>query len=441
MNKPNKAAIYCRASADPGAFEPENADSLAYQIGGAMAFILDNRLTFSGLYIDEDGYSALEALIRDSMAGTIDSVIVRDLDVLATDDAILNRLEAVPVVFIGADDLDSTRENLWVETLQYKLEEAHHTDDHREAISKSVKDAVTAKKAEGRLTGRPPYGYQKAGENYIADPDTSVVLKQIFALAKDGSRPAEIRRYLNENGIPTPSGGVSWSIAQIQNILKNAVYCGGDNTEVLVDKVDFDQIQMMTTRKKASAEDKEPDLFPMAVCGFCGKKLSFKRSRGIYLCDRHTGEYPTEEPLEDTPKISVEELKRMVVKQYNEQLIQMQYFEEKTVLLPDLKMEERSDKKIELGERILGIALGTPDYLSKVRNACEGYEGLWNDWIESLQQLRDAYHKGLIQDRLSQLWRPMHEYNPQIGMRAIESIKLGKDGRVETLFKAADVFS
>ena len=70
MNKPNKAAIYCRASADPGAFEPENADSLAYQIGSAMAFILDNRLTFSGLYIDEDGYSALEALIRDSVAGT-----------------------------------------------------------------------------------------------------------------------------------------------------------------------------------------------------------------------------------------------------------------------------------------------------------------------------------------------------------------------------------
>ena len=49
-NKPNKAAIYCRTSADPGAFEPENADSLAYQAGSAMAFIQDNGLTFSGLY-------------------------------------------------------------------------------------------------------------------------------------------------------------------------------------------------------------------------------------------------------------------------------------------------------------------------------------------------------------------------------------------------------
>ena len=122
-NQPKRVAIYCRASADPGAFEPENADSLAYQAGSAMAFILDNGLTFSGLYIDEAGYSALKALIRDSVAGTIDSVIVRDLDVLAADDAILNRLEAVPVVFIGADDLDSTRENLWVETLQYRWKE------------------------------------------------------------------------------------------------------------------------------------------------------------------------------------------------------------------------------------------------------------------------------------------------------------------------------
>ena len=49
MNKPNKAAIYCRASADPGAFEPEDANSLAYQAGSAIAFILDNDLTFSGL--------------------------------------------------------------------------------------------------------------------------------------------------------------------------------------------------------------------------------------------------------------------------------------------------------------------------------------------------------------------------------------------------------
>ncbi|MDO4805186.1 MAG: recombinase family protein [Lachnospiraceae bacterium] len=220
----------------------ENADSLAYQAGSAMAFILDNGLTFSGLYIDAAGYSALEALIRDSIAGIIDSVIVRDLDVLATDDAILNRLKGVPVVFIGADDLDSTRENLWVETLQYKLEEAYHTDDHREAVSKSVKDAVKAKRAEGRHTG-------------------------------------------------------------------------------------------------------------------------------------------------------------------------------------------------------LGIDPGTPDYLGKVRNACEGYEGLWNDWIESLRQLRNAYHKGLVRERLPQLWKPMYEYNPQIGMRAIESIKLGKDGRVETHFRAADVFS
>jgi len=52
-NKPTNAAIYCRATAKRGYFEPEDADTLSYQVGSAMAFIMDHDLTFVGLYTDE----------------------------------------------------------------------------------------------------------------------------------------------------------------------------------------------------------------------------------------------------------------------------------------------------------------------------------------------------------------------------------------------------
>ena len=114
--KPKNAAIYCRTSKEQGRTE----DSLAYQVGSAMAFIIDNDLSFRGLYVDEDGYSSLESLVRACSADMVDCVIVRDLDVMTTDYAALNYMESFPLVMIGAEDLDSNRENLWVETLQYK---------------------------------------------------------------------------------------------------------------------------------------------------------------------------------------------------------------------------------------------------------------------------------------------------------------------------------
>ena len=85
----------------------------------------------------------------------------------------------------------------------------------------------------------------------------------------------------------------------------------------------FDLANEMLTTKTIKKDDQEPDYFPMAVCGVCGKKLTFKRSRSIYMCDRHTGEFANEKKLEHAPKISVEDLRAAVSRQYNEQLADM----------------------------------------------------------------------------------------------------------------------
>ena len=436
--KPKNAAIYCRTSDEQGRIE----DSLAYQVGSAMAFIMDNDLSFQGLYVDEDGYSSLETLIRTCSAGMVDCVIVRDLDVLTTDDAALNYMESFPVVIIGAEDLDSNRENLWVETLKYKVETPHHSEEHKANIQESVRETVEKKKEAGKFTGRTPYGYQKVGDEYIADPDTSVIVKQIFDMARDGNRPAEIRNYLNQCGIPTPTGGAIWSIPYLQHLLKNESYLGATNAVALIDRETFEWVSAIPSRNKTEKldEEKEPDLFPMAVCGVCGKKLIFNRARKVYICDRHIGSYPTESRLEVMPRISVEELKKAVTRQYNEHLIQMHYFKEEEIPFPDMGLEERNAKKIELGEMILGIPPDDPNYLADVKTISEGYEGIWTGWIRMLREMRDTFHKNLIRARLPEVWRPMYEYNPEIGTRAIELITLEKDGRVVTRFKTEDVF-
>ena len=256
------------------------------------------------------------------------------------------------------------------------------------------------------------------------------------------SRPAEIRNYLNQCGIPTPTGGAIWSIPYLQHLLKNESYLGASNAAALIDRETLEWVSAIPARNKTEKldEGKEPDLFPMAVCGVCGKKLIFNRARKSYICDRHTGSNPTELRLEVMPKISVEELKKTVTQQYNEHLIQMHYFKEEEIPFPDMGIEERNAKKIELGEKILGIPPDDPNYLADVKTISEGYEGIWTGWIRMLREMRDTFHKNLIRARLPEVWRPMYEYNPEIGTRAIESISLEKDGRVVTRFKTEDVF-
>jgi len=57
---------------------------------------------------------------------------------------------------------------------------------------------------------------------------------------------------------------------------------GGDHIQPLVSRENFDLANEMLTTKTIKKDDQEPDYFPMAVCGVCGKKLTFKRSRSIY---------------------------------------------------------------------------------------------------------------------------------------------------------------
>ena len=444
MSVLNKAAIYCRDTGIYGSFEPDYPhSSVAYQAGSAMTYIIDKKLEFYGLYVDEaDSTSSLEDLSRDCAKGKIDAIIVRDLDVLGENDNLLLWLEDnIPIPFIGVEDLDSTKENLNVETLEYENEEEerHHSDEHKHAIRESVSERTKEKQDEGIHIGRTPYGYQKAGDDLVAEPEEAPVVRKIFELFLDGYKLNDIRRYLRSEGIKAPIG-TEWNLPGVTRILQREAYCGGDHIQPLVSRETFNQAGEMLTTKNIKKDDLETDVFPMAVCDVCGKKLTFKRSRGIYLCDRHTGDFPKEKKLDHAPKISVQDLTKKVAQQYNEHLSDMGYFREKQIWVTDLCIEERGYDKIELGKQLLSLDPDSEDYHAKVDTVCEKYEGLWLDWVQTLRNLRDDYHHALLRDNLPDIWRPMYRFDPRVVNRSVSSIRLKEDGTVETHFKAEQAF-
>ena len=116
-----------------------------------------------------------------------------------------------------------------------------------------VLTAMAAQTRQGRyLGGRPPYGYRLAdagphpnkahaawgrrAHRLEPDPDTSHVVKWMFAQRLAGHSTARIARALNEAGIPCPSAadpgrnphrpGTAWTLGAVTSILGNPRYTG-----------------------------------------------------------------------------------------------------------------------------------------------------------------------------------------------------------------------
>ena len=116
-----------------------------------------------------------------------------------------------------------------------------------------VLTAMAAQTRQGRyLGGRPPYGYRLAdagphpnkahaawgrrAHRLESDPDTTHVVKWMFAQRLAGHSTARIARALNEAGIPCPSAadpdrnphrpGTAWTLGAVTSILANPRYTG-----------------------------------------------------------------------------------------------------------------------------------------------------------------------------------------------------------------------
>ena len=78
----------------------------------------------------------------------------------------------------------------------------------------------------GAYPTKTPYGYRRIEDDglIVPNPETKPVVRRIFHLRGEGLGIAEIARLLE--GVPSPTGGPSWSHSTIAQVHRNRVYLG-----------------------------------------------------------------------------------------------------------------------------------------------------------------------------------------------------------------------
>ena len=123
-------------------------------------------------------------------------------------------------------------------------------------------------------------GYKIQEKKYAIDQDEAPIVKKIFQMYIEGSKMAEIIRYLNNNGVKTALGN-DFNKSSIRRILTNKKYIGiysynGKETPGgvprIIDDETFRQAQeILQKNKKAPARAKaERELYLLTTKLFCG---------------------------------------------------------------------------------------------------------------------------------------------------------------------------
>jgi len=189
-----------------------------------------------------------------------------------------------------------------------------------EKTSMRVRRTVAARMTAGEPFGHCPYGYEREYHPRTrelieqrpstepanpADPDGMTkadVIRHIFRSIEKGTPFSQIRRWLNEQGIPAPEGG-KWGRSVIQRICQNPVYIGkrrwihhdslldGKWAPIVGDET-FWTVQRILTdprRKTTRPGGVRHMLSYLAMCGECGRELTAagpdkKNRAAIYRC-------------------------------------------------------------------------------------------------------------------------------------------------------------
>ena len=92
-------------------------------------------------------------------------------------------------------------------------------------LSGEVKRGMTEKVERGGAVSIPSFGYDIVDKQYVVNPETAPMVKQIYADYLNGMSAIQIARKLNDMGIRTTRGNL-WENRTVDYILHNPVYIG-----------------------------------------------------------------------------------------------------------------------------------------------------------------------------------------------------------------------
>lgn len=323
-----RAVLYLRLSRDDD--NPGESESIQNQRSLLQGYAVQHGFTIIGEYVD-DGWSGtrfdrprFQDMLRDMEQHRFEVVLVKDLSRLGRDYIQTGRYlelvfpeNGVRLIAVG-DGIDTARSDTDLAPFRNVINEMYARD-----TSRKIRSALHTKMQSGKFIGNfAPYGYQKDPQDknhLIPDERTAATVRQIFAWAAAGKRPAEIARMLNERGEPPPavyrtlvhpelnpddySKRKAWTSVGVSRILQDVVYLGHiaqrktekisfkskktrekrtdewiivpDCHEPLVSKQTFDTVQRQRSARRCDRKGAFSNLFSgLTFCLDCGKAMS-----------------------------------------------------------------------------------------------------------------------------------------------------------------------
>lgn len=322
-------ALYLRLSRDDGT--EKESGSIQNQRSFLTQYAAENGFNIIDIYSD-DGWSGTNfdrpgflRMLSDIESGRINCIITKDLsrlgrDYIMTGHYLERYFPQHNVRYIAVNDgIDTYNENTVSDMTPFK---AVFNDMYAKDISKKVRTALNVKKKNGIFIGSsPPYGYNKDPADkgrLIIDPETAVIVKQIFSMYLSGYAKSMIAEKLSLDHIPTPSvnrnsksdqkkNKCAWNPVTVNRILTNPTYIGNltqnrsvkinyklqkkkelppeqwiiaENThEPIISKEIFRDVQeLINKRKRIKTYQTTHLLSGILKCGGCGGKMTFSHS-------------------------------------------------------------------------------------------------------------------------------------------------------------------
>lgn len=323
-----RAVLYLRLSRDDDNLG--ESESIQNQRSLLQEYAAQHGFTIVGEYVD-DGWSGtrfdrprFQDMLRDMEQHRFEIVLVKDLSRLGRDYIQTGRYlelvfpeHGVRLIAVG-DGIDTARADTDLAPFRNVINEMYARD-----TSRKIRGALHTKMRAGKFIGNfAPYGYQKepGDKNHlIPDERAAATVRQIFAWAAVGKRPAEIARMLNERGEPPPavyrtlvhpglnpddySKCKAWTSVGVSRMLQDVVYLGHiaqgksdkvsfkskktrekradewiivlDCHEPLVSRQTFDTVQRQRSARRCDRKGAFSNLFSgLVFCLDCGKAMS-----------------------------------------------------------------------------------------------------------------------------------------------------------------------
>jgi DNA invertase Pin-like site-specific DNA recombinase len=286
-----RCAVYTRKSSEEGLDQDFN--SLHAQRDACAAYVQSQRQEGWRLlqtHYDDGGFSggtldrpALQQLLADIRAGTVDLIVVYKIDRLTrslNDFAkIVELLDAHNASFVSVTQAFNTTTSMGRLTLNVLLSFAQF---EREVTGERIRDKIGASKKKGMwMGGFVPLGYDSMNRQLAFNAAEAAIVRRIFDLYRTHRNVSTVAQTLKAEGVISKRrpnvngrgrGGVPYSNGALFKILQNPLYCGKiqHKAEVypgkhpaIVSEEEWGEVQAIRESRRAKAVAREQNRNPL----------------------------------------------------------------------------------------------------------------------------------------------------------------------------------